>query len=131
MRVLSGVQSSGKLHIGNWLGAMQQHVQGQELHESYIFIANLHALTTIQDAAVLRGLTLDVALDYLALGLDPKKACLFRQSDVPEVTELAWILATVTGKGLMDRATSYKDKVAKGIDAAGNRRHHGAGDPRQ
>ena len=115
MRVLSGIQSSGKLHLGNWLGAMKQHVEGQDSHESFIFIANLHALTSIQDAKLLQSLTVDVALDYLALGLDPTKACLFRQSDVPEVTELSWILATVTGKGLLERATSYKDKVAKGI----------------
>lgn len=115
MRVLSGVQPSGKLHVGNWLGAMKQHVEGQDVHESFIFIANFHALTSIQDAARLRDLTRDVALDYLAMGLDPSKARLFRQSDVPEVCELAWILATVTGKGLFDRATTYKDKVAKGI----------------
>ncbi len=118
MRVLSGVQPSGKLHLGNYFGAMKQHIDGQEEHESFIFIANYHALTTIQDAAALRELTRDVALDYLALGLDPETACLFRQSDVPEVTELAWILSTVTGKGLLERATSYKDKVSKGLGAS-------------
>jgi len=117
MRVLSGVQPSGKLHLGNYFGAMKQHIEAQEREECFIFIANYHALTTIQDAALLRQLTHDVALDYLALGLDPNKACLFRQSDVPEVTELAWILSTVTGKGLMERAVSYKDKVAKGLPA--------------
>ncbi len=115
MRVLSGIQSSGKLHLGNYLGAMRQHIELQEAHDCFFFIANYHSLTTVQDAKLLRELTLDVALDYLALGLDPKKACLFRQSDVPEVTELAWILSTVTGMGLLERATSYKDKVAKGI----------------
>jgi len=115
MRVLSGVQPSGKLHLGNYFGAMKQHIDGQQEHESFIFIANYHALTTIQDAALLRELTRDVALDYLALGLDPDKACLFRQSDVPEVTELAWILSTVTGKGLLERAVSYKDKVGRGL----------------
>jgi tryptophanyl-tRNA synthetase len=115
MRVLSGIQSSGKLHLGNYLGAMRQHIELQEAHDCFFFIANYHSLTTVQEAATLRGLTLDVALDYLALGLDPKKAKLFRQSDVPEVTELAWILSTVTGMGLLERATSYKDKVAKGI----------------
>src|SRR6266705_2207768 len=118
MRVLSGVQPSGKLHLGNYFGAMKQHIEAQDREECFIFIANYHALTTIQDAELLRQLTRDVALDYLALGLDPAKACLFRQSDVPEVTELAWILSTVTGKGLMERATSYKDKVAKGIPAS-------------
>ena len=118
MRVLSGVQPSGKLHLGNYFGAMKQHIEAQERDECFIFIANYHALTTIQDADLLRQFTVDVALDYLALGLDPAKACLFRQSDVPEVTELAWILSTVTGKGLLDRATSYKDKVSKGLPAS-------------
>jgi tryptophanyl-tRNA synthetase len=116
MRVLSGVQSSGKLHLGNYLGAMKQHIELQHEHECFFFIANLHSLTTIRDAERMRALTRDVALDYLALGLDPDKALFFRQSDVPEVTELTWILATVTGRGLMERAHSYKDKVAKGIE---------------
>jgi len=115
VRVLSGVQPSGKLHVGNYLGAMKQHLELQEEHECFIFIANYHSLTTIQDRARLIALTRDVAIDYLALGFDPEKANLFRQSDVPEVTELAWILSTVTGKGLLDRATSYKDKVDRGI----------------
>lgn len=115
MRVLSGIQSSGKLHLGNYLGAMKQHIELQHTHECYFFIANYHSLTTVQDAALVRQYTLDVALDYLALGLDPNKARLFRQSDVPEVCELAWILSTVTGKGLLERAHSYKDKTAKGI----------------
>ncbi|MCC7293832.1 MAG: tryptophan--tRNA ligase [Phycisphaerales bacterium] len=115
MRVLSGVQPSGKVHLGNYLGAIKQHLEAQEQHECFFFIANFHSLTTIQDAARLRELTRDVALDYLALGIDPAKACLFRQSDIPEVTELAWILATVTGKGLLERAHSYKDKIAKGL----------------
>ncbi len=117
-RVLSGTQPSGKLHVGNYFGAMSQHIAGQDEFESYIFIANYHALNTIQDPKLLRQLTLDVALDYLALGLDPNKACLYRQSDVPEVTELTWILSTVTGKGLLERAVSYKDKVAKGQAAS-------------
>lgn len=118
MRVLSGIQSSGKLHLGNYLGAMKQHIELQETHDCYFFIANYHSLTTVQDPALVRQYTLDVALDYLALGLDPEKARLFRQSDVPEVCELAWILSTVTGKGLLERATSYKDKVAKDIPAS-------------
>jgi len=118
VRVLSGIQSSGKLHLGNYLGAMKQHIELQENHDCFFFIANYHSLTTIQDPTLLRQYTLDVALDYLALGLDPKKVKLFRQSDVPEVTELAWILSTVTGKGLLERATSYKDKVAKDIAAS-------------
>ncbi|MCH8964036.1 MAG: tryptophan--tRNA ligase [Planctomycetes bacterium] len=115
MRVLSGIQPSGKLHLGNYFGAMKQHIALQEEHECFFFVANFHALTTIQNPAELQALTRDVALDYVALGLDPNKAALFRQSDVPEVTELTWILATVTGKGLMERAHSYKDKIAKGI----------------
>ncbi len=115
MRVLSGIQASGKLHLGNYLGAMKQHIELQEEHECFYFIANYHSLTTVQDAELLRTLTRDVALDYLALGLDPDKVNLFRQTDIPEVTELTWILSTVTGKGLLDRATSYKDKIAKGL----------------
>ncbi|HUU85248.1 MAG TPA: tryptophan--tRNA ligase [Phycisphaerae bacterium] len=115
MRVLSGVQPSGKLHLGNYLGAIKQHIELQHEHQGLYFIANYHSLTTVQDAALMGELTRDVALDYLALGLDPEKACLFRQSDVPEVCELAWILSTVTGEGLMRRAHSYKDKVARGI----------------
>jgi len=118
MRILSGVQPSNKLHVGNYFGAMKQHIEGQDAHECFIFIANYHALTTVQDAARLEELTRDVALDYLALGLDPAKATLFRQSDVPEVCELAWILSTVTGKGLLERAVSYKDKTAKGLAAS-------------
>jgi len=94
---------------------MKQHIELQHEHECLFFIANYHSLTTIQDAVRLRQLTLDVALDYLALGLDPRKALLFRQSDVPEVTELTWILSTVTGQGLLERAHSYKDKLARGI----------------
>ena len=115
MRVLSGIQPSGRLHLGNYLGAMTQHLAAQHEHECFFFIANYHSLTTIQDADRLRTLTRDVAMDYLALGLDPEKANLFRQSDIPEVAELTWILSTVTGKGLLERATSYKDKIAKGL----------------
>ena len=118
MRLLSGIQPSGKLTLGNYYGAMKQHIDYQNQHEGFYFIANYHALTTIHDADTLRKLTSDVAIDYLTMGLDPAKVCLFRQSDIPEVTELAWFLATVTGKGLMERATSYKDKVEKGIAAS-------------
>ncbi len=118
MRVLSGVQSSGKLHLGNYLGAMKQHIELQEANECFYFIANYHALTTVQDAARMRQQTIDVALDYLALGLDPNKAALYRQSDLPEVTELTWILNCVTGKGLLERAVSYKDKLARGLPAS-------------
>jgi tryptophanyl-tRNA synthetase len=116
MRILSGVQPSGRLHLGNYLGAMKQHIELQEEHECFYFIANYHAMTTVQDADLLRSHIRDVAIDYLAFGLDPARALLFRQSDVPEVTELTWILSAVTGKGLLDRATSYKDRVARGIN---------------
>ncbi len=114
-RILSGIQSSGKLHLGNYFGAIAQYLDLQRQAECFFFIANYHALTTIQDAEQLRSLTFDVAADYLALGLDPDRCVLFRQSDVPEVTELTWILSTVTGKGLLERAHSYKDKVAKNL----------------
>jgi tryptophanyl-tRNA synthetase len=117
MRILSGVQPSGKLHLGNYFGAIRQFVALQAEAECLYFIADLHALTTVQDGARLRQLTVDVALDYLALGVDPKRAILFKQSDVPEVTELAWVLTTITPMGLLERATSYKDKVAQGIAA--------------
>jgi tryptophanyl-tRNA synthetase len=116
-RILSGVQPSGKLHLGNYFGAVKQHIALQEEGECFYFIANYHALTTIQDRKTLLDNTRDVALDYLALGLDPAKATFFRQSDVPEVTELAWILATVTNMGLLERAVSYKEKLDKGIEA--------------
>jgi tryptophanyl-tRNA synthetase len=117
-RILSGVQSSGKLHIGNYFGAVKQHIALQDEAQCFYFIADYHALTTIQDPKVLRANTRDVALDYLALGLDPDKATFFRQSDVPEVCELTWILSTVTNMGLLERAVSYKDKVERGIEAS-------------
>src|SRR5271166_4544696 len=117
-RILSGVQPSGKLHLGNYFGAVKQHIALQDEGQCFYFIADYHALTTIQNAQVLRENTRDVALDYLALGLDPKKTVFFRQSDVPEVTELTWILATVTNMGLLERAVSYKEKIDKGIEAS-------------
>src|SRR6516164_3399038 len=117
-RILSGVQPSGKMHLGNYFGAVKQHIALQTEGTSFYFIADYHALTTIQDPQVLRDNTRDVALDYLALGLDPAKCTFFRQSDVPEVTELAWILSTVTNVGLLERAVSYKEKVEKGIEAS-------------
>jgi tryptophanyl-tRNA synthetase len=116
-RILSGVQSNGKLHLGNYFGAVRQHIALQNEGICFYFIADYHALTTIQDANVLRQNVRDVALDYLAFGLDPERAVFFRQSDVPEVTELAWILSTVTNTGLLERAVSYKEKIDKGIEA--------------
>src|SRR5215469_11683921 len=133
-RILSGVQPSGKLHLGNYFGAIRQHIALQDEAQCFYFIADYHALTTLDEAArrrlnndkikpkdraaTLREHVRDVALDYLALGLDPDKAALFRQSDVPEVTELAWILSSVTNMGLLERAVSYRDKVERGIEAS-------------
>ncbi len=114
-RILSGVQPSGKLHLGNYFGAIKQHIALQNEGQCFYFIADYHALTTIQDRNLLSENVRDVALDYLALGLDPERTVFFRQSDVPEVTELTWILASVTGMGLLERAHSYKDKIARGI----------------
>ena len=117
MRVLSGIQPTGRFHWGNYFGAIRQYIDLQHGNESYYFIANLHALTTVRDPAVLRQNTLDAALDLLALGLDPNTATLFVQSDVPEVTELTWLLMAITPMGLLERCVSYKDKVSKGLAA--------------
>jgi tryptophanyl-tRNA synthetase len=115
MRILSGIQPSGKLHLGNYFGMMRPALRLQEKGDAYLFIANYHALTTVDDPAQLRQGTLDVAIDFLACGLDPARAVFFRQSDVPEVHELAWLLSTVTPVGLLERCHSYKDKLAKGF----------------
>ncbi len=115
MRVLSGIQPSGRLHLGNYFGAMRPQMELQAGHECFYFIANYHALTSVQDRAELLESTLHVALGYLAIGLDPARTVFFRQSDVPEVTELAWILSCVTPMGLLERAHSYKDKIAQGL----------------
>jgi tryptophanyl-tRNA synthetase len=116
-RVLSGIQPSGKLHLGNYFGAIRQHIALQDEAEAYYFIADYHALTSLHEPQLFARNVRDVALDYLALGLDPNKATFFRQSDVPEVTELSWILATVTNMGLLERAVSYKEKIDKGLEA--------------
>ena len=115
MRILTGIQPSGKLHIGNYFGAMLPAVQLQDKGEAFYFIADYHAMTSMSDADTLRSNIQDLAIDLLACGLDPAKATIFRQSDVPEVNELAWILSTVCPMGLLERAHSYKDKVAKGL----------------
>lgn len=115
MRILSGIQPSGKLHIGNYFGAIKQHIALQQENEAFYFIADYHALTSVRNPQVLKENVLDVALDYLALGLDPDKTTFFKQSDVPQVTELAWILSTLTPMGLLERCHSYKDKIAHGI----------------
>lgn len=112
-RVLSGMQPSGKPHLGNYLGAMKRHVELQNKHECFYFIANYHALTTVRDPKVLEEMTQELALDYIALGIDPEKTAFFRQSDIPEVTELTWILSTVAPFGLLERAHAWKDSLAK------------------
>ncbi|MBI5413032.1 tryptophan--tRNA ligase [Candidatus Peregrinibacteria bacterium] len=113
-RILSGMQPSGNPHLGNYLGAMRQHIEMQDKGDCLYFIANYHALTTLRDGAVLREKTRELAMDYLALGLDPNKVAFFVQSDVPEVTELAWILDTIAPMGLLERAHAWKDAKAKG-----------------
>jgi len=116
-RVLSGIQPSGQLHLGNYFGMMSRMIQYQENNDLFCFIANYHALTTIPEKDVLSRNTFEAACDFLALGLDPEKSTFWVQSDVSEVTELTWLLSNVTPMGLMDRATSYKDKIARGISA--------------
>lgn len=119
MRVLSGIQPSGQLHLGNYFGAIRPNLErAGKGTDSYFFIADLHALTTVQDAKALADMRRDVLADYLACGFDPDTATIWYQSDIPEHTELAWILATVTPMGLLERAVSYKDKVEKGIAAS-------------
>lgn len=115
MRILSGIQPSGKLHLGNYFGMMKPALQLQEKGDAYLFIANYHALTSVHNREQLKQDTWDVALDFLACGLDPERTVFFRQSDVPEVHELAWLLSIVTPMGLLERCHSYKDKIAKGI----------------
>jgi len=115
MRILSGIQPSGKLHWGNYFGMMRPAVKLQEQGDAYLFIANYHALTTVQDPVRLLQDTREVALDFLACGLDTKRTVFFRQSDVPEVHELTWLLSIVTPMGLLERCHSYKDKLAKGF----------------
>ena len=117
MRILSGIQPSGALHIGNYFGMMQPAVALQAEGEALYFIADYHALTSVRDPKALRENSRRVAVDFLACGLDPKRATLFRHSDVPQVTELAWILSTVAPMGLLERAHSYKDKLARGLSA--------------
>ncbi len=118
MRALSGIQPSGKLHVGNYFGMMKPALELQEKGETFYFIANYHALTSVHEAENLRAGTRDVALDFLACGLDPERTVFYRQSDVPEIHELAWLLSSVTPLGLLERCHSYKDKVAKGIPAS-------------
>lgn len=117
MRVLSGIQPTGRFHWGNYFGAIKQYIDLQDNDQAFYFIADLHALTTIRNAEELRENTQEAAIDLLALGLDPKQATLFRQSDIPEVTSLTWILMTITQMSLLEKCHAYKDKKAKGIAA--------------
>ncbi len=117
-RVLSGIQPSGRLHLGNYYGAIRQYLRLQAKgHQCFYFIANYHALTSLRDAEQLEEITMHVAMAYLALGIDPEKSTFFAQSDVPQVTELCWMLNTVCPVTLMQKATSYKDKIAHGVAA--------------
>ena len=118
MRILTGLQPSGKLHIGNYFGAMEPAVRLQDEGEAFYFIADYHAMSSTSDPAALRENAQELAIDFLACGLDPAKAFFYRQSDVPEVNELAWILSTVCPMGLLERCHSYKDKIAKGLSAS-------------
>lgn len=118
LRILTGVQPSGTLHVGNYFGAMRPLIEMQERGQVFCILVDLHALTSLQDPAALRANTRSAALDFLAAGLDPERSIFFKQSDVPEHSELMWILSTVTPMGLLERAHAYKDKVAKGIPAS-------------
>ncbi|MBL9168634.1 MAG: tryptophan--tRNA ligase [Verrucomicrobiales bacterium] len=117
MRILSGIQPSGALHLGNYFGMMRPSIELQEKGDAFYFIADYHSMTSLFDAAQRRKNTLDVALDFLACGLDPKKSIFWKQSDLPEVVELSWLLTTLTPMGLLERCHSYKDKTARGISA--------------
>jgi tryptophanyl-tRNA synthetase len=115
MRILSGIQPSGTLHLGNYFGMMRPAIELQEKGDAFYFIADYHSMTSLFSPAERRKNTFEVALDFLACGLDPSRTVFFRQSDVPEVTELTWLLSTMTPMGMLERAHSYKDKIAKGI----------------
>jgi tryptophanyl-tRNA synthetase len=115
MRTLTGITPSGTLHIGNYFGAMRPAIEAQAAGDCFYFIANYHSMTSVTDAAERRKNTLGIALDWLACGLDPQKSVFWRQSDVPEVTELTWLIGSLTPMGLLERAHSYKDKTAKGL----------------
>jgi tryptophanyl-tRNA synthetase len=118
MRILSGIQPTGLPHLGNYFGMMKAAIELQDKGDAFYFVADLHALTTVRDPEALRQNSREVATDFLACGLDPAKACLFRQSDITCIPELAWILSTVTPMGLLERCHSYKDKLAKGLQAS-------------
>lgn len=117
MRVLSGIQPTGRFHLGNYFGAIRQYISLQTNEQAFYFIADLHALTTIREPAKLREFTQEAAIDLLALGLNPEQATLFRQSDVPQISELTWLLMTITQMHLLEKCHAYKDKKAKGLAA--------------
>ncbi len=125
MRILTGIQPSGTLHLGNYFGAMLPAIQLQEQGEAFYFIANYHSMTSLTDPALRRQYTFDVALDFLACGLDPARCIFWKQSDTPEHTELAWLLSTVTPMGLLERCHSYKDKMARLADGDAGAVNHG------
>ena len=115
LRVLSGIQPTGELHLGNYFGMMSRMVEYQSSSDLFCCIVNYHALTTIQDKNILKNNTINAAIDFLALGMDPQKSTFWIQSDIPQVAELTWLLSNMTGVGLMERSTSYKDKIDKGL----------------
>ena len=115
LRVLSGIQPTGELHLGNYFGMMSRMIEYQNNSDLFCCIVNYHALTTIQDKNILKNNTINAAIDFLALGMDPKKSTFWVQSDIPQVTELTWLLSNMTSVGMMERSTSYKDKIDKGL----------------
>ncbi len=117
MRILSGIQPSGVLHVGNYFGMMKPSIELQDQGDAFYFIADYHSMTSLYDANLRREYTQQVAIDFLACGLDPEKSVLFKQSDVPEHVELSWILSSICPMGLLERCHSYKDKIAKGLSA--------------
>ena len=116
-RAISGIQPSGKLHIGNYFGMMKPAIDMQKEHETFLFIADYHALTSVNDPNILKNLIRDAVLDFLACGINPENVCLYKQSDVPQVHELSWFLSILAPMGLLERCHSYKDKIAKGLDS--------------
>ena len=116
-RAISGIQPSGKLHIGNYFGMMKPAIDMQKEYETFLFIADYHALTSVRDPNILKNLIKDAVLDFLACGIDPEKVFLYKQSDVPQVHELSWFLSVLAPMGLLERCHSFKDKLAKGLDS--------------
>ena len=115
LRILSGIQPSGKLHLGNYFGMMSRMIEYQKNNDLFCFIVNYHALTTIKDKNILKNNTINAAIDFLALGMDPDKSTFWVQADIPQVAELTWLLSNMTSIGLMERSTSFKDKIDKGL----------------